>query len=133
MTDAELAARLSRELNSLAEEADWSTEATTGQPQGSYSDAIADAKEAVGISDLTTATAAQLKSIKRLALLACYDRLMNYYATLTDITVGPRKEELSQLLGAVERARQATVGRVAVGFTIRRGPAVDYTTGGGDA
>lgn len=132
MTEAELAARLSRDLNSLASEAEWTTTGSGDQPQGSYTDAIADAKAAADVDDLTTATAAQIVSIRRTALLACYDRLVNYYATLVDITVGPRQERLSQLLGAVERARQASVGRVAQGVTIRRGPAVDYTAGGGD-
>ena len=48
-------------------------------------------------------------------------------------TVGQRRESLSQLLAAVERARLTSVGRRATGFTLKRGPAMDYTAGGGDS
>lgn len=133
MTEQQLAERLSRDLNQLALEANWSITATPTQPYGNYTDAIDDAKIAIGVTgNLADATAVQVKRVRLAALGFCYDRLANYYATLCDITVGPRKEELSQLLGAVERAKQATLGGIGKGFVITKGPLRDWTAGGGD-
>lgn len=136
MTDAELAARLHRDLAQLATDAGWSTVATTGQALGHYTDAVADAKEALGLDDLADATPAQRKRVRQLALGACLERLERHYATLVDIDVGQRSERLSQIAGAIARLRAASAtggGAVAQGLTIRRGAAVDYTAGEGDA
>jgi hypothetical protein len=137
MTDAELASKLHRDLQGLALEAGWATAATLDQPQGHYSDLIADAKADVGVTIWAAASAAQIKRVRQLALLACLDRLELHFATLTDLKVGQREERLSQIGAAVARARaggsRGAGTAAAVGFTLRRGPAVDYSAGEGDA
>lgn len=135
MTAAELAQRLHRDLAALAADAAWSPTATTGQAQGHYTDPIADAMADVGLDDLADATAAQLKRVRQLALGACLERLELHYAAVTDLKVGQRDEKLSQIGAALTRIRAsapAAGGGVARGVTIRRGPAVDYSTGEGD-
>src|SRR5262245_36895344 len=90
MTEADLMNRLVRDLGPLAVDAQRSTTATSDQPQGSYSDPIADAKEGAGVTAaLSTVTAvATIRLIRRLALLACLERLELHYATLVDTTTG---------------------------------------------
>jgi hypothetical protein len=135
MTDADLAAKLHRDLSALATEAGWSPAATTGQDQGHYTDPIADAKADVGVTDLSAATAGQRRRVRQLALLACLDRLELYFATLADLAVGQRDEKLSQIGAAVARARgtlRSAGTAAAVGFTLKRGPATDYAAGEGD-
>lgn len=135
MTADELAQRLHRDLAALAADARWSPAATEGQAQGHYTDAISDAIADVGLEDLADATHAQLKRVRQLALGACLERLELRYAAMTDLKVGQRDEKLSQIGAALSRIRAsapAAGGKVAVGFTLRRGPARDYSTGGGD-
>lgn len=135
MTADELAQRLHRDLAALAADAGWSPTATEGQAQGHYTDALSDALAEVGLDDLADATTAQGKRVRQLALGACLARLELHYAAVTDIKVGQRDEKLSQIGAALSRIRAsapAAGGGVGVGFTIRRGPAVDYTTGDGD-
>jgi hypothetical protein len=135
MTDADLAQRLHRDLAALAADAGWSPAATEGQPQGHYSDPIADACADVGVADLAAATVVQRKRVRQLALSACLERLELHYAAQADLKVGQRDEKLSQIsaaLGRIRASAPAAGGGVAQGFTLRRGPAVDYTTGGGD-
>jgi hypothetical protein len=135
MSASDLAARLARDLGSLASDAGWSAEATSGQPQGHYTDAIADAMDDIGVDDLAEATPAHLRRVRQAALLTCLERLELYYATLTDIRVGQRDEKLSQIASAIGRIREAAhlAGTsVAKGVRLRRGPAVDYTAGEGD-
>lgn len=136
MTDADLAARLHRDLAALAADAGWATTATTGQAQGHYSDPIADAKADVGVSDLATATVAQQKRVRQLALGICLERLELHYAAQVDLRVGQREERLSQIgaqLARIRASAPAAGGGVGRGATIRRGPAVDYSAGAGDA
>jgi hypothetical protein len=136
MTDAELAQRLHRDLAALAADAAWSPTATEGQALGHYTDPIADAKADVGVSDLSAATASQAKRVRQEALRACLERLELHYAAVTDLRVGQRDEKHSQIAQALGRLRASATssgGSGAVGFTLRRGPARDYTTGGGDA
>lgn len=136
MTDAELAARLHRDLAQMAADAGWATAATEGQALGHYTDLVADAKEAVGVEDLAAATATQRRRVRLAALGGCLERLERHYATLTDITVGQRDEKLSQIAAAIGRLRAAGAtggSSVGQGFTLKRGPAVDYSAGEGDA
>jgi hypothetical protein len=136
MTADELAQRLHRDLAALAGDAGWSPTATDGQAQGHYTDPIADALAEVGLDDLADASTAQLKRGRQLALGACLERLELHYAAVTDIKVGQRDEKLSQIGTSLSRIRAsapAAGGGVGVGFTIKRGAAVDYSTGGGDA
>ena len=135
MTEADLAARLHRDLSALATEAEWSVTATTGQAYGSYTDPIADAKTEIGVSgDLDDATDAQQIAVRQAALRVCLDRLELHFTTYTDLRVGERDEKLSQIRTALAAARLAlsVAGGIARGLTIRRGPQIDYTTHDGD-
>lgn len=132
MTEAELAARLHRDLNALADEAGWSATPTDGQPQGHYSDPIADALAAQGLDALADATSAQIVAVRRVALGLCLDRLAAYYAALVDIRAGEREEKLSQLRDSIPAVRASLIGRTAVGVRLpgRRYP--DYGPSSGD-
>ena len=120
MTEADLMNRLVRDLGPLSVDASWSTTATAGQPQGSYSDPISDAKEGAGISgDLSAVTdTATLVLVRRLALLACLERLELHYVTLVDTASGGESggtvtQKLSQVrtaIGQVRATLAATVG-----------------------
>lgn len=126
MTPAQLAARLHRDLGALAADAGWDTIGVDDQPQGSYSDPIADALEAAGLADLEDATAAELKAIRRTALSLCLDRLELHYAQAVDTSGDGLSESFSQIGQAIARARANLVGRVAVGANLRGVRRVDY-------
>jgi hypothetical protein len=151
MTEIELAARLARELGPLATDAGWSSAATTDQPQGHYSDPIADAKEAMAITgDLSdaTLTAAQAIELRDRALLGCLERLELHYATKTDTQIGAggdsQAQKLSQVQAAIAKVRARVDAKVAAayaratdrssaqGVSIRGRRRPDYTVGGGD-
>jgi hypothetical protein len=116
MTEAELAARLARDLGPLAADASWSAAAALGQAQGHYTDPIADAKDDAGVtddlSDVTEMDA--LRLIRRLALLACLERLELHYATLVDTSTGG--DSGSQIVQKLSQVRQA-IGVVRVALT----------------
>ncbi|HEY3233016.1 MAG TPA: hypothetical protein VGJ87_27540 [Roseiflexaceae bacterium] len=112
MIEADLMNRLVRDLGPLAVDAQWSTTATSDQPHGSYSDPIADAKAGAGVvGDLADVTAAAtLTLVRRLALLACLERLELHYATLVDTTTGGDSgdtitQKLSQVRQAIGQVR----------------------------
>ncbi len=138
MTPAELALRLERDLQALASDAAWSTAASTGQPEGHYSDPIADAMSDAGVSDLTTATAAQLKTIRTAALGGCLDRLERHYATLVDTAQGSLSQKLSQTFAAISLLRErisdppANTANTAIGANVRGRRRPDYTLGSGN-
>jgi hypothetical protein len=120
MTEADLMNRLVRGLGPLAVDAQWSTTATTGQPQGSYSDPIADAKEGAGVSgDLSAVTTwATLILVRRLALLACLERLELHYVTLVDTSSGGESggsvtQKLSQVRAAIGQVRATLAATIA--------------------
>lgn len=115
---AALAAKLARDLGDLAVEAEWSTAPTAGQDEGHYTDPITDAMGEVGIDDLSEASTAQARKIRRLALLGCLDRLEMHYSASADLQTGPVAERYGQLAVAVGRVRASVVGRVAVGVTL---------------
>src|SRR6266508_4166666 len=124
MTDAELMNRLVRDLGPLAVDAQWSTTATSDQPQGSYSDPIADAQEGAGVvGDLADVTAsATLTLVRRLALLACLERLELHYATLVDTTTGGDAgtavtQKLSQVRTAIGQVRSMLALTIAGSVT----------------
>ena len=126
MTENDLAARLHRDLGALAADAGWSPAATDGQPQGHYSDPIADALEAAGLTTLASATAAQLRAIRRTALGVCLDRLEIHYAQAVDVTGDGLNEALSQIGQAIARARTNLIGTIAVGANLRGWRRRDY-------
>ncbi len=153
MTEIELALRLARELGPLAVDAGWSAGTTTGQPEGHYSDPIADAKAAMDIiGDLVdaTLTSAQAIELRDRALLGCLERLELHYATKTDSTVSAGlggdslAQKLSQVQAAISKVRARVDAKVAAAFqratdrssaqgvTIRGRSRPDYTVGGGD-
>lgn len=134
MTENELAARLHRDLGALACDAQWATTATDDQDQGHYTDPIADALEAAGLTSLADATAAQLKSIKRTALSLCLDRLEIHYAQAVDTSGDGLSQALSQISANIARVREKLVGAVAVGANIRgyRRPDYDANVGNQD-
>jgi len=141
VTEAELAARLARDLGPLATDAGWSATATAGQSEGHYSDAIADAKDDLGFAgDLgdATLTPAQLAELRDRALLVCLERLERYYITLVDTSSGTGEGSQAQKLSQVQKAlvlvrtnldRKMSVSR-GVKLRGRRRP--DYTLGEGD-
>lgn len=126
MTPAQLAARLHRDLGALASDAQWDTVGVDDQPQGSYSDPIADALEAAGLTDLEDATAAQLKAIRRAALSLCLDRLELHYTQAVDVSGDGQSQALSQISQAIARARANLLGHVAVGANLRGVRRPDY-------
>ncbi len=138
MTPAELAARLHRDLATLAVDAEWNTSASTGQPEGHYSDPIADAMSDAGVSDLTTAAPAQLKAIRTAALGGCLDRLERHYATLVDTAQGSLNQKLSQTFAAISQLRErisqpsANTANTATGANLRGRRRPDYTLGSGN-
>ncbi len=120
MTEADLMNRLVRDLGPLAVDAQWSTTAGVDQPQGSYSDPIADAKVGAGVSgDLADVTAsATLVLVRRLALLACLERLELHYVTLVDTASGGEAggsvtQKLSQVRTAIGQVRATLAATVA--------------------
>src|SRR5262245_40047065 len=124
MTEADLMNRLVRDLGPLSVDASWSTTATAGQPQGSYSDPISDAKEVAGVdSDLAdVVTSATLILVRRLALLACLERLELHYATLVDTTSGGDSgdtitQKLSQVRQAIGQVRSQLAASVTTSTT----------------
>ncbi len=133
MTRAELAKRLERELGPLASDAGWKVTGTSGQTEGQYTDAIADALELTGVADLTTATVGQRMQIRQLALGACLARLERHYAALVDTVEGPVSQKLSQVRLAIAELRKgssAASGRQVVMTTLVRA-ADEYTLGYG--
>ncbi len=150
MTEAELMARLARDLGPLAIDAGWSADAAEGQPQGSYSDGIADAKQAVGVvGDLLGVTdSTTLALVRQLALRACLERLELHYATLVDTTTGGDTtvtQRLSQVRAAISSVRQSLAAAIAAGaappasptkatgLNLRGRRRPDYDVGAGNA
>ncbi len=149
LTEAQLAARLHRDLGPLAVDAGWKTTGQSGQTYGTYTDCIADALGALGIAPsalqaATTATGTDAASIKaaaavearvrRLALAGALDRLEAYYAGLVDTVEGPVSHKLSQVFANIERMRASlSVGEsVASGTNLRGRRRPDYALGVGN-
>ena len=149
MTEAELAARLSRDLGPLAEDANWSATATAGQAQGHYTDAIADAKAVLGV-DGALADAVmngnQLLELAARALLACLERLEIHYTSLVDSSAGTgagaQQQKLSQVQAGIARVRTRLAAAVhaqssvasapATGANVRGQKRPDYSLGEGN-
>jgi hypothetical protein len=142
MTEAELAARMARELGPLAVDAAWSVVATAGQAQGHYTDPISDAKEALSIEgNLADAelTGVQTRELRDRALLACLERLELHYATLVDTSTGQgeaqQQQKLSQVRTGITQLRTRLDRRIdaaATGVVIRGRSRPDYTIPEGD-
>lgn len=140
MTEAELAARLARDLGPLATDAGWSAAVTADQPQGHYSDAIADATAAMGIAgELVDAalSAAQVGELRDRALVGCLERLELHYSTLVDTVAGGggATQKLGQVrlsIGQVRGRLDLRVGAAAQGVKVRGQRRPDYTAGAGD-
>lgn len=133
MTEQALAARLHRDLGQLAIDAGWTTDASADQPQGNYSDPIADAKETAGIAgDLAAAPATAVQKVRRLALGVCFDRLALHYTTAVDHSEDGMSENLSQILINIERARMLILGNTAVGVSLRGTSRPDWMATGGN-
>lgn len=120
MTRQELANRLHRDLGALAVDAGWSTTASDGQPDGSYTDPIDDALLAAGVDDVTLVASADLVPIRQAALAGCLERLERHYATLVDTTTGPLSQKLSQTREAIKVLRESLpLGVVTLGRLTR--------------
>jgi hypothetical protein len=155
MTEDELARRLARDLGPLATDAQWSAVASDGQPQGSYSDAIADAKEEAEVSGALDSVldAPKLRSIRRLALLVCLERLELHYSTLVDTSSGgdtgnqvvQRLSQVRVAIGSVRKTLSESVAsatsagatatepaKKAIGLNLRGKRRPDYDVGGGN-
>lgn len=109
-TRAVLAERVNRKLGALATDAALSTTLSGAQTEGSYTDAIDAGLRTIGAVDPETdqpdvrsvdaeQVSALLDAIEREVL----EQLQRHYAVLVDISVGQRKESLSQI-GAALRA-----------------------------
>jgi hypothetical protein len=150
MNESELAQRLARDLGPLAVDAVWSVDAADGQPQGSYSDGVADAKQAAGVvGDLSGVTdPAALALVRQLALRACLERLELHYATLVDTMTGGETtvtQRLSQVRQAIAQVRQSLAAAIsagaappasptkATGLNLRGRRRPDYDVGSGNA
>ncbi len=150
MIESELAQRLARDLGPLAIDAGWLADAAGGQPQGSYSDPIADAKQAAGVSGELAGVAdpATLALVRQLALRACLERLELHYATLVDTTTGGETtvtQRLSQVRQAISQVRQNLAAVIAAGaappasptkatgLNLRGRRRPDYDVGAGNA
>ena len=149
MTEAELAARLSRDLGPLADDANWSATATAGQAQGHYTDAISDAKAVLGVEGAladATLTSAQLLELAARALLGCLERLELHYTTLVDSSAGTgagaQQQKLSQVQAGIARVRNRLAAAVhaqtsvasapAQGVNVRGQKRPDYSLGEGN-
>lgn len=129
MTDADLAARLGRDLGALGTDAGWSTSATAGQEQGHYTDPITDAKDAYGVTgDLDAAELATQRKVQKLAFLYCLDRLQVHYAALVDTSEAGLSQSWSQIADRIHQLR----GRFGRGVQLRGRRRPDYTLDGGD-
>ncbi|KPV49008.1 hypothetical protein SE17_35020 [Kouleothrix aurantiaca] len=149
MTEAELAARLARDLGPLAADAEWSATATAGQAQGHYTDAISDAKAVLGVDGAladATLSSNQLLELKARALLGCLERLELHYTTLVDSSAGTgagaQVQKLSQVQAGIARVRtrlatavhaQSSVATApATGVNVRGQKRPDYSLGEGN-
>lgn len=150
MSEAALAERLARELGPLAADARWSAAAAAGQPYGDYTDAIEDAKAALGVVgalEQAALSAALRRELTARALLGCLERLELHYSALVDTSVGTgdgaQQQKLSQVQAGVARVRarlaaalaQAATppaGAPAVGVRVRGRRRPDFSLGAGD-
>ena len=149
MTEAELAARLARDLGPLAADASWRAAATEGQAQGHYTDAIADAKAVLNVGgDLADATLSsnQLLELMARALLGCLERLELHYTTLVDSSAGTgagaQQQKLSQVQAGIAKVRQRLAAAVHAQSSVASAPATganvrgmrrpDYSLGSGN-
>lgn len=126
MDRATIAATIHRKLGQLATDAGLSTAATTGQSEGSYSDAIDAALRQLGAYDTNTllldAGLVPITSINTLLRLVegeMLDRLQRHYALLVDIKVGQRDEKLSQIRAAIASLASSAGGRSGAPVIVR--------------
>lgn len=115
MDRATLATLVHRRLSSLASDAGLTTQASDGQSEGSYTDAIDAALRTLGAYEATTGlldssllTVAQHNQAISLVTQSMLQLLQFHYSTLVDIKVGAREEKLSQI-------RQALAGLAGSG------------------
>src|SRR5690242_3038673 len=113
-TETELALRLGRDLGPLTTDAKWSVTATDDQPQGAYSDAIADALNDMGLASVSVATTTQYNELKDRALLHCLERLEIHYTTLVDSSTGQGEGGVTQKLSQIQQSITRVRGRVAL-------------------
>lgn len=104
----EIATRLSRRLGALATDAGLSTTPAATGPQGDYSEAIDEALRAVGAinrygdPDVTLVETNQVNDLIEAAQAAMLQVVRTSYALETDVTLGPRRENRSQIAASID-------------------------------
>jgi hypothetical protein len=128
-TRAALAARVARKLSTLATDASLSYTAAGTLTEGDYTDAIDAGMRAIGainpetdLPDVRYLDSSTIDSLADQVEREMLERLSRYYATLTDIEAGPRKEKLSQIGAAIGRMTSAPTsgGAKVVARQLRR-------------
>jgi hypothetical protein len=140
LTRSQLAAIVHRRLGRLADDAGLTTTAAQGQMEGSYTDAIDAALRSLGAASIDDVATAHVNALIALVEAEMLSRLERHYALETDYQQGALSQKLSQIRAGIQSIREAVAADVTTrasgagrGITIKRGPAVDYTAGGGDA
>jgi len=109
LSRAAIATRVEARLSSLASDAGLSTAATTGKTEGDYSYAIDAALRQIGAIDPETAQpdirylgTSDIDSVLQMAEREMLQQLHRYYVLQVDISVGQRRESLSQIAKSIE-------------------------------
>lgn len=125
ITRANIAARADRKLGRLASDRSLSTALSGSQTEGDYTDAVDAALRSVGAVNPETATPdvryLEPASVNT-AIDVCVQEMLEYlrmdYATETDVSLGPRRESLSQKAAQIGKilgdGGSAGSGRVVV-------------------
>ncbi len=113
-TRAAIAARVHRKLSTLAIDASVDPTPAGALTEGDYTDAIDAGMRAIGainpetdLPDVRYLDSSSIDSLADQVEREMLERLSRYYATLTDIEAGPRKEKLSQIGAAIGRMTSA--------------------------
>ena len=108
MTRGEIAAKLAQRLGALATDAGFSTQPSASGPNGDYSNAIDEALRSVDADnrwddpDVTDLEADQVNAVLEAAQTAMLQQLRSTYALETDVSLGPRKENRSQIAASLD-------------------------------
>lgn len=99
---ADIAAKIAADISELATDASLSTTVSASGPEGDYSQAIDEALRQLGAinrhgdADITQLAARRINDALEATKRAMYQRLQSKYALQVDVSLGPRRESLSQ-------------------------------------
>ncbi len=128
LTRQRILAATSARISDLATDASLTDVAVGDQPEGDYTHAIDEALRQVGAvnrwgdPDVCRLDVAKVNDVIEAAVAAMLQRLRSRYALKTDVTLGPRRENFSQIAGSIDAmlAGGAADRRVKVGAMRRR-------------